>query len=152
MSWATASPSPSHLGTCPVEPAVCPAGQAPSRLGPGFRAPGIQGRDGHNHGGATCEGKSVLLDFLFEVLDFEVPFLQQLVQPPVLVHGLPELTTKLLHLVFKCPARQRPIIASPRARAQGQASAPGFAAPRGALGGDKNWSVQNRNEELGTPQ
>lgn len=59
------------------------------------------------HAGVTCEGKSVLFHFLLEVFDLKVPLLQQLVQSPVLIHCLPEFTTKLLDFIFQHPARER---------------------------------------------
>lgn len=95
------------LGHLPSGTCACRAGKAPRQRGLAFRAPGLWGGGCSNNGGVTCEGKSVLFYFLLEVFDLKVPFLQQLIQSPVLIHCFPELMAKLLNLIFKHPARQR---------------------------------------------
>lgn len=108
-----------------------------------------------DNGGATCEGESVLVYFLLEVFDLKVPLLQQLVQSPVLIRCFPELMAKLFDLIFQHPARQRHpgllfLPGDPRAGIG--ASLPRAVVPRWALGGDQNWSVQNRKAKLETSQ
>lgn len=120
--------------------------------------PGASGRWGggcSDNGGATCEGESVLVYFLLEVFDLKVPLLQQLVQSPVLIRCFPELMAKLFDLIFQHPARQRHpgllfLPGDPRAGIG--ASLPRAVVPRWALGGDQNWSVQNRKAKLETSQ
>lgn len=108
-----------------------------------------------DNGGATCEGESVLVYFLLEVFDLKVPLLQQLVQSPVLIRCFPELMAKLFDLIFQHPARQRHpgllfLPGDPRAGIG--ASLPRAVVPHWALGGDQNWSVQNRKAKLETSQ
>ena len=64
------------LHTCPLELAVCP----PCRLhGSWASRPRLKGRNCHNSSAVTCKGKSVFFYFLFEMFDFKVPLLQQLI-------------------------------------------------------------------------